>query len=201
MKDKNIKEWYNITLKQFIDIQDIFMDAELDEQDKMTYLINAIFGVDIMNLQFTELADYVKRISFVNSQIPKAKCTDTYKINGKDYVMTKNVCKFTTAQYIDYMGYIKNGGADFDNYPNILSLVLIPSSATAYNDGSYDIEEVKSDILNHLSIVDCLAISNFFLAFSKAYQCRFLASSLKATKNKETRKKIRKLRKMILVGD
>ena len=68
---------------------------------------------------------------------------------------------------------------------------------------NYDIEQVRSDINNHLSIAEAMSISSFFLTYRKTLSIRFLLytrkQTLKAPLTKEQKKKVKKeFRKLII---
>ena len=94
--------WSNITLKKYLQIQDI-----LSVQDEYTVfnLIDTIYDVDSQSLPITEVKKY--DISFMGNQIPKAKLKDTYTLNGTTYKSNLDLTKVTAAQFIDYQNYVK----------------------------------------------------------------------------------------------
>ena len=71
---------------------------------------------------------------------------------------TKDFRHIITAQYIDYLSFVKDAER---NVPQILSCFLVPKGCK-YNEG-YDIVEVQQAIRDCMSVADALALAAFFL--------------------------------------
>lgn len=144
--------WSNITLKKYIQIQEI-----LSVQDEYTVfnLIDTIYDVDSQSLPISEVKKY--DISFMGNQIPKAKLKDTYTLNGTTYKSNLDLTKVTAAQFIDYQNYFKEKPLC---YEKLLSVFFIPKGCEKYNTG-YDISKVQQDVLE-LPIDVVHTISFFF---------------------------------------
>ena len=80
-------------------------------------------------------------------------------INGRECVITKNVNKLTTGQYIDYQSYI--AADDQEKYlANVLACFIVPKGMS-YGDG-YDTDEIATWLGENLSIQDAMNICFFF---------------------------------------
>ena len=201
--------WTTVSLRQYNDIKDVFLNPEFSEEDRIILLINILFGVDALKLKTSELNKYVNDLKFLNTTPPRMKLKDKYRLGENTYILKKDLKDFSVAQWLDWNNFLKNG-SDTDNYANLLSVFFIPEGKDVkeYGEG-YDIEQVRQDINNFLSIADANSIAGFFLTYQKT----LLIASLKSIKRKilktpidkmEKKKIKREMRKLIwktLTGD
>ena len=186
--------WTDVSLKQYNDIKQIFLEPDYSEEDRIILLINILFGVDALKLKTSELNSYVSQLNFLNTTPPKMKIRSTYKLGENTYILKKDLKDFTVAQWIDFQNFLKNG-SETDNFPNLLSVFFFPEGQTEYAEG-YDIEQVRNDINNHLSIPDATSIASFFLTYQKALLIRsLLYTRKKVLKTSITREQKRKVKK------
>lgn len=191
--------WINLSLRQYNDIKQIFLEPDYSEEDRLILLINIFFGVDALKLKTSELNKYLNEMKFLGEKVPKMKIREKYKLGENTYVLKKDLKDFTVAQWIDFQNFLKNG-SDTDNYANLLSVFFIPEGEIEY--GEYDVEQVRQDINNHLSIADANSIASFFLRYQKGLLIVSLLYTrkkvLKTSITKEQKKKIKKeMRKLI----
>ena len=194
--------WTDISIKQYNDIKNLYLDTELSDEDRLILQINILFGVDALKLKTSELHKYVNEMKFLGSKIPKMKIKKEYKLGGNVYTLKKELKDVTVAQWIDFQNFLKDGGGDTDNYANLLSIFFFPKGETEYGE-NYDIEQVRQDINNHLSIAEAMSISSFFLLYRKTSLILFLLSTrretLKTPLTKVEKKKVKKeFRKLII---
>ena len=140
-------------------------------------------------------------MKFLGEKVPKMKIKNEYKLGSNVYTLKKELKDVTVAQWIDWQNFLKDG-SDTDNYANLLSVFFFPKGEDEYGDG-YDIEQVRQDINNHLSIAEAMSISSFFLLWRKISLRLFLLytrrETLKAPLTKEQKKKVKKeMRKLII---
>ena len=192
--------WTDVSLKQYNNIKDIYLNSDYTEEDRIILLINILFKVDVLKLKASELNKYIEQLKFLNSTPPKMKLKDKYLLGENWYILRRNLKDFTVAQWIDFQNFLKNG-SDTDNYANLLSVFFIPEGQTEYGE-NYNIEEVRQDINNFLSIADANSIAGFFLTYRRALLIRSLLyikrKILKTSLEKKEKKKIKKeMRKLI----
>lgn len=191
--------WTNLSLRQYNDIKDVFLNPDFSDEDRIILLINICFGVDALKLKTSELNKYIEQMKFLNTTPPKMKLRDKYQLGQNTYILKKDLKDFKVCQWIDWNNFLKNG-SDTDNYANLLSVFFIPEGETEY--GEYDVEQVRNDINNHLSIADASSIASFFLTYQKASLIASLLSTkrkiMKTPLDKTEKKKIKKeMRKLI----
>ena len=192
--------WTDISIKQYNEIKDLYLDTELSDEDRLILQINILFGVDALKLKTSELHKYVNDMKFLGSKIPKMKLKKEYQLGNNTYTLKKDLRDVRVAQWIDWQNFLKDG-SDTDNYANLLSIFFFPKGETEYGE-NYDIEEVRQDINNHLSIAEAMSISSFFLLYRKMSLLLFLLytrrETLKTPLTKEQKKKVKKeFRKLI----
>ena len=194
--------WTELSLKKYNEIKDLYLDENLSDEDRLILQINIIFGVDALKLKTSELHKYVNEMKFLATKPPKMKLKKEYQLGNNTYVLKKELKDVTVAQWLDWQNFLKDGGSDTDNYANLLSVFFFPKGETEYGDG-YDIEEVRRDINNHLSIAEAMSISSFFLLYRKVSLLLSLLYTkkqiLKTPLTKEEKKKVKKeMRKLII---
>ena len=194
--------WIDLSLKKYNEIKDLYLDTDLSDEDRLILQINILFGVDALKLKTSELHKYVNDMKFLGEKVPKVKLKSTYKLGENVYVLKKDLRDLRVAQWIDFQNFLKDGGGDTDNYANLLSIFFFPKGETEYGE-NYDIEQVRQDINNHLSIAEAMSISSFFLTYRKMSLRLFLLytrkQTLKAPLTKEQKKKVKKeMRKLII---
>ena len=191
--------WTDISLKKYNDIKQMFLEPDYSEEDRIILLINILFGVDALKLKTSELNSYVSQLNFLNTTPPKMKIRDKYKLGENWYILKRNLKDFTVAQWIDFQNFLKNG-SDTDNFPNLLSVFFFPESQTEYGE-NYDVEQVRQDINNHLSIADANSIASFFLTYQRASliasliytKRKIMKTPLERKEKKRIKKEMRKL--------
>ena len=193
--------WTDISIKQYNDIKNLYLDTELSDEDRLILQINILFGVDALKLKTNELHKYINEMKFLGSKIPKMKLKKEYKLGSNVYTLKKELKDVTVAQWLDWQNFLKDG-SDTDNYPNLLSIFFFPKGETEYGE-NYDIEQVRQDINNHLSIAEAMSISSFFFLYRKMSLRLFLLYTknqiLKTPLTKEQKKKVKKeMRKLII---
>ena len=200
--------WNDISIRKYNNVKDVFLNPDFSEEDRLILLINILFGVDALKLKTTELNKYVEQMKFLNTTPPKMKLKEKYKLGENWYILKRDLKDFSVAQWIDFQNFLKNG-SDTDNFPNLLSVFFFPKDVNEYAEG-YNIEQVRQDINNYLSIADANSIAGFFLRYQKGLSIAFLLYTLKkvlkTSITKEQKRKVKKqFRKLIwrslLVGD
>ena len=193
--------WTDISINQYNNIKDLYLDTELSDEDRLILQIRILFDVDPLKLKTTELHKYVNEMKFLGEKVPKMKIKNEYQLGNNTYILKKELKDVTVAQWIDWQNFLKDG-SDTDNYANLLSVFFFPKGEEEYGDG-YDIEQVRSDINNHLSIAEAMSISSFFLLYQKMSLLRFILytrrETLKTPLTKEQKKRVKKeMRKLII---
>ena len=191
--------WTDVSLKQYNDIKEIYLNPDYTEEDRIILLINILFGIDALKLKTSELNKYINDLKFLNTTPPKMKLRDRYRLGQNTYILKKDLKDFKVCQWIDFQNFLKNG-SDTDNYANLLSVFFIPEGEKEY--GEYDVESVRQDINNFLSIADANSIASFFLRYQKGLSIAFLLYTrkkvLKTPMNRKQKKELKnQFRKLI----
>lgn len=155
-------EWDDITVGQFSLIRSAYNDPDMTEEDRCIGLISFIYDVNPLELEFSDFQRMVRELEFIGTDVVPSEAKKEYILNGHKYTLQKAINHVSTAQYMDFHNYLKEGETD-EKYADIISVFLIPEGMK-YNDG-YDIEEVKDDINRHMSITDALGIFGYFFHF------------------------------------
>ena len=154
-----IDNYKKLRIKKYYELQDIDLKdrEEIDIQVEILSILSDMTEDEIMDLPLPEYQKLVKASSFLSTSPTPTKNIPQYIIiNGTKYRVLSDIKEFKTGQYIDYNNYLKMD----KNIPYVLSTLLIPYNKTY---GDYNIMKTIEDISNHLSIIDALSLSAFFL--------------------------------------
>lgn len=211
MIELKYKSWKEISINTFNKLKEIKINSNdsLELLDSNITLLSILCDVDedtIASLTTSEFSTLLSQTTFL-STLPKVKIQDTYTINGNKYEVFLSLKDMNVAQYIDFQTFYKNQDK---YYKELLACFLIPKGKK-YGDG-YDIQKVKDDIGNHLSIVDANSILFFFVLLFQSLTKATLTYSIRQMKkarkkmNKEEQEKIdmaiaEMKRAMTLVGN
>lgn len=188
-------KWDDITVGQFSLIRSAYNDPDMTEEDRCIGLISFIFDVNPLELEFNDFQRMVRELEFVCTDVVPSEVKKEYTLNGRKYTLQKAINHVSTAQYMDFHNYLKDGETD-EKYADIISVFLIPEGMK-YNDG-YDIEEVKAEINEYMSITDALGIFSYFFHFFVRFvqiSRRYTSRRLKKMKNltREEKQKIEEI--------
>ncbi len=183
MEIKIKKSWDDVTIGQYIALKSMDNTDYPELIDKGIFMVDTIYEIDSKNIPYTAFNQLLDSINkFIGERPQKQKAKPSYILNGTKYELDMNYTNFTTSQFIDFTSYRKT-----NDEVGMLSSVLIPEKHT-YMDG-YDIEKVKNDIENYLSVTEGMAIVNFFLVAST----RFMQLILSYLRRKLTNRKMKKM--------
>lgn len=192
---KMIDNYRDLPIGKYLEICDIAKDESLDvlnEQVKVISILTDMSEDDILGLPITDYKDMSRRLVFLrkeyDGELPVAK---SYKIGGFELIPEKDLTKITTAQFIDFQTFSREGDK---YYVEALSTLMIPKGKK-YNEG-YDITEVHKAIRENLSVADVLSLSAFFLGKwvrSIKDSLTFSMSEIKKIPDKEKREELMRM--------
>lgn len=165
-------DWKNITLKQFLLIQEAIKIE--DETERLIRLSEIVFGDSVTNLSLQEYSKKIKELSFLNKEIPTNNLVKKYKVEDREYTIDSLLGNITTAQYLDYTNFAKA-----NDFSKMLAVFFIPKGHK-YNDG-YDMEQVFKDI-EELPITIANSMAFFFGRQFLKFMQIFQSSSIKKIK-------------------
>jgi len=164
-------------------------ESDTDDIEKQIQMVSVLTGKttkEVEDLPISVYHDLAKKTVFLMREpaIEQIK-SNTVKINERVYVITNDVTKITTAQYIDFQEYMKQG----KNLANVLSTLLVPKGEKY---GDADFLEVKKDI-ERLPICTALGLYAFFLQRFAKLIGNMLHCSMSALKSEEEKTKAKEL--------
>lgn len=176
----------DITIKMFLQIQDIIKDDETPDSEKEILIANAIYGTDITELPIIEYKKKMIDLKFLNEKPKDEKLASNYTINGTKYKSSADLASIQANQFIDFQNYAKK-----EDMIGCISCFFIPEGHK-YNDG-YDMLKVKEDV-GDLPITTGNALAFFF----KSQYVTLLVLSQRASlkKMKEVGMNKKKLKEM-----
>ena len=134
-------------------------ESDTDDIEKQIQMVSVLTGKSVKEVEDLPISEYhslaKKTVFLMREPAVEQIKSNTVKINERVYVITNDVTKITTAQYIDFQEYMKQG----KNLANVLSTLLVPKGEKY---GEADFLEVKKDI-ERLPICTALGLNAFFL--------------------------------------
>ena len=143
--------WKDISIKKYLEIQDILNDAVNSDEDKAILIANTIYEQDITELPIPEYQKKMRDLAFVNEAPQNENLANSYTVNGTKYKSNANIETIQANQFIDFQNYAKK-----QDIIGCISCFFIPDGHK-YNDG-YDMANVKEDVgLLPITVANALA--------------------------------------------
>lgn len=174
--------WNELTVNEFIQLEQL-LKADIPESYRTAHVIALLDNKsldEVENLPISTFMSLAENLSFIQTQPKYNDIQKEYIINNHIYELKSEIPSITTAQYIDYQNYSKEG-----DLTKLLSVWVIPKGHK-YNDG-YDMIEVIQD-MGHMLLQDAMGICFFFpkqLAASVLIIQQSLKQNLKELKMKK----------------
>ena len=183
-----VTSYKEMTLQMYEHLSKI-AESDTDDIEKQIQMVSVLTGKSVKEVEDLPISVYhslAKKTVFLMREpaIEQIK-SNTVKINERVYVITNDVTKITTAQYIDFQEYMKQG----KNLANVLSTLLVPKGEKY---GEADFLEVKKDI-ERLPICTALGLYAFFLQRFAKLIGNMLHCSMSALKSEEEKTKAKEL--------
>lgn len=199
-----INNYKDLTIAKFQELHSVEWEGmeEIDMQVTMIAILNDMTEDEVLMLPLTEYSKLAAQTAFLqNPPMPRRRTPNKIIINGREYVLVKDISEMSTGQYIDYNQYLTSG--DIDKFlPYILSCFLIPKGKKY---GDYNVDDVVNEIKENLSVEEALGISNFFMRrFRNSTKAMVLyldwkmKRMQKKTKDETVRTKMKEARKALL---
>ena len=187
-----VKDWKDVNLGMWQRMNEITQrEDEIQRIVGFVALFNNMTEDDVLAMPLDEFKERMKELAWMNVPPEIEQPKEEYTINGKQYVLTMNFHKLTTAQYIDFQSYTKS-----EDYSQMLSVFLIPKGKK-YGEG-YDVFEVQQD-LKQMPVGEVLGLMGFFIVLSRSwsaallkYSSRMLRKAAKREKSKELMETVKK---------
>lgn len=191
---KIIDNYRNLPVGKWLEILELSKDENVDALEQQVKTISILTGLtedEVLDLPIMEYKSLASKTMFLEKEYDgKLQIAKSYGLNGMELIPVKDFSKITTAQYVDYQTFSKEG----DMYlVQTLSTLLVPKGKK-YNDG-YDMDAVQQAIRDNLSVADVLSLYAFFLTkWVKSIKDSqtYLDKEIKKIPNKAMREKLMK---------
>ena len=191
---KIIDNYRNLPVGKWLEILELSKDENVDALEQQVKTIAILTGLtddEVLDLPIMEYKSLAEKTMFLEKDYEgKLQIAKSYGLNGIELIPVKDFNKITTAQYVDYQTFSKEG----DMYlVQTLSTLLVPKGKK-YNDG-YDMDAVQQAIRDNLSVADVLSLYAFFLTkWVKSIKDSqtYLDKEIKKIPNKLMREKLMK---------
>ena len=191
---KIIDNYRNLPVGKWLEIMELSKDENVDALEQQVKTIAILTGLtedEVLDLPIMEYKSLAAKTMFLENEYDgKLQIAKSYGLNGMELIPVKDLNKITTAQYVDYQTFSKEG----DMYlVQTLSTLLVPKGKK-YNDG-YDMDAVQQAIRDNLSVADVLSLYAFFLTkWVKSIKDSqtFLDKEIRKISNKTMRERLMK---------
>lgn len=191
---KIIDNYRNLPVGKWLEILELSKDENVDALEQQVKTIAILTGLtedEVLDLPIMEYKSLASKTKFLEKEYEgKLQVAKSYGLNGMGLIPVKDFNKITTAQYVDYQTFSKEG----DMYlVQTLSTLLVPKGKK-YNDG-YDMDAVQQAIRDNLSVADVVSLYAFFLTkWVKSIKDSqtYLDKEIKKIPNKLMREKLMK---------
>jgi len=191
---KIIDNYRNLPVGKWLEIMELSKDENVDALEQQVKTIAILTGLtddEVLDLPIMEYKSLAAKTMFLEKEYDgKLQIAKSYGLNGMELIPVKDFSKITTAQYVDYQTFSKEG----DMYlVQTLSTLLVPKGKK-YNDG-YDMDAVQQAIRDNLSVADVVSLYAFFLTkWVKSIKDSqiYLDKEIKKIPNKLMREKLMK---------
>lgn len=180
-------------------ILDILQDNSRGWIDKEVEMISILANKtpdEVDNMLTVELRGLTSQLGFLTEKAETVEVRKEYKVGDFTLVPEKKISKIKAGQFISFQEFAKvyhDNNNDVNVIPLLLSCFLIPKGKK-FAEG-YDVEDVQEAIAEHLSIVDALSLTAFFLTLIKQSQAnilRYLEWRLRLSRAKTKEQKMAK---------
>lgn len=183
--------WEDITIGQYNRLNEVITGEFDKEYMRLMNIMSITSGKPVDELLETPVNLLDQKIKlytgFIHEQ-PKPKMDyGTYQVGGRKFRIQFDIKKISTAQYIDLTNVFEHYP---DNVSKIISRLLIPAKGS-YNDGSYTLDELETQIENEFKIVYALGIAFFFNSLYQALLKATQTSSERKPKKQAKKNRIR----------
>ena len=191
---KIIDNYRNLPVGKWLEILELSKDENVDALEQQVKTISILTGLtedEVLDLPIVEYRELASKTKFLEKKNDgKLQIAKSYGLNDMELIPVKDITKITTAQYVDYQTFSKEGEMYL---VQTLSTLLVPKGKK-YNDG-YDMDAVQQAIRNNLSVADVLSLYAFFLTKwveSIKDSQTYLAKEIQKMPDKKLREKLMK---------
>ena len=165
---KIIDNYRDLPIGMYLDICDIDRRTDIEEINKQVMILAMLSGESedaILNLPLEEYKELVIKSNYLRTPYDGEVLTaKSYKIGEWHLIPVQDFRKITTAQYIDFQTFSKEGEK---RIVELLSTMLVPTGKKYNQD--YDVIELQNTLRIHLSVADALSLlAFFFVLFSQS---------------------------------
>lgn len=189
-----IDNYNKLTIGKYLELVEIIEDDTLADIDRNVEIIALLDDkeVDVIyDLPLTEFNEKIQMTSFLYEEPKPLQVSTVYKLGDMELEACLNLNDLTTAQFIDYQTYVKDGSKMVE----LLSVFLIPKGHKYNKD--YDIVEVQKVIRDNMPVTQAMGLSAFFLLLSKSLLKASLTYSIKKLKKMMRKEKDMKKKEMM----
>lgn len=168
----------------------------IDKEVEMISILANKTPDEVDNMLTVELRGLTSQLGFLTEKAETVEVRKEYKVGDFTLVPEKKISKIKAGQFISFQEFAKvyhDNNNDVNVIPLLLSCFLMPKGKK-FAEG-YDVEDVQEAIAEHLSIVDALSLTAFFLTSIKQSQAtilRYLEWRLRLSRAKTKEQKMAK---------
>lgn len=193
---KIIDNYRDLPIGMYLEICEIDRRTDIEELHKQVEILSILTGMAEEEIYSLPIEDYkclVVKSEYLRQPYDGEVLTAKSYICGKfNLVPVEDYKKITTAQYIDFQTFAKEGEK---RIVELLSTMLVPKGKKYNQD--YDVMEVQNAIREHMSVAEALSLlAFFFVQYIQSIVDSLTYSREMALKLRDPEKKRRMLREI-----
>lgn len=153
-----IENYNDLTLGTFLEIDEVLHSdrEDIDQQVAIIAILTGKTEEEILELPLTDYTALAAKTDFLRHDCPQVQAPARLIVGETAYALVKDFTKITTAQYVDFQTFSKQGT---QKLPELLAVLLVPEGHK-YNEG-YDFLDVVADVKT-LPLPVALSLVGFF---------------------------------------
>lgn len=186
---KIIDSYDKLPLGIYLDIMALCEEGGMEEDDRQLQILALLTGESedtLLKLPILEFRELARKAQFLEVEAPRpAAMPAKLRLGDMTLIPTTKVTKLTTAQFVDYQTFAKEG---HKRLVEQLSCFLIPQGCE-YGEG-YDMEDVHAAIREYLTVTQAQGLAAFFFSrWERFVGSTLIYSAMMAKRIKDPKKK------------
>ena len=156
------KNWNEVTIKQFVELQKIKDDDQVESHLKIIAILSGKDKDEVERLSLDEIRQLVPYTKFIYHLPVNDNLPVRVEINGCDYEINYNITCLLGSGYIDLKTYTKDPGKIWDNMHHIIALFTSRVERKWFRWVKSDVKCPADDILNLFPVGLAVPMALFF---------------------------------------
>ena len=171
-------KWEDVTIKNYINLRPV-LNSKLNPIERVVNILAVVTGQKrdvIKNISLKQYKSIKKKMSFLETELPKQLKDKRFKIGGQWYEFKVDAKKLLFGEYINSMEILQNAKDDeeaiFNNLHHILTTICRPVKKTVFGWKHIEVDsevlrKTADNFLNNMPMTIAYPIGVFFYTHSE----------------------------------